>query len=223
MLKFLNNLGGCQMDMTSVSSLLPLLLIIFFIIFFGRNRKGTPVLVLKEFKLNTEDEEFLSIKGRASGILSWLLSLCGIDPVSSVSCNKQSIRFEEAAIRFGKKTLDIPLIAVTGVETGIRKPFELLVLGVVAVILGIVFLFQSYGNLFALCLIIAIVFFIAYALKKLMFFSVYHGGDLPAAIIMAKRSIIEGQSVDEAKFLAAVNALNKAVIEIHNAGQNNRA
>jgi hypothetical protein len=206
-----------------VTSLIPfiVLLVIFFVIF-GGNKKGTPILVLKEFKLKDDDDEFLRIKGRSSGLLSWILSLCGIDPVSSLSCNKQSIRFEEAAIRYGKKTLDIPLIAVTAVATGISKPFGLLVFGIIFLILGIagIFIPEMGIGIFIICLIIGVVFFIFYSLKKQMFFRVYNGGDKPVATIMAKKSIIEGQNVDEAKYMAAANALNKAVLEINNVGQN---
>jgi hypothetical protein len=210
----------------SLVSFLPLLLIlvIFGRIVFGGNKKGTPVLVLKTFKLKEEEDEFLRIEGRSSGLWSWVLSLCGIEPVSSLSCNKQSIKFEEAAIRYGKKTLDIPLIAVTGVATGISKPFGLLVLGIIFFILAAVGAFVPFmgsGGISIPCLIIGVVFFLFYSLKKQMYFSVYNGGDKPIAIIMAKKSIIEGQNVDEAKYAAAANALNKAVLKINHVRQNN--
>ena len=207
-------------DSNPLLSFLPLVVIlfIFFSIFLsGKSRRGSPILVLKEFKLAEDENEFLCIRGRASGLLSWVLSLCGINPVSSLSCNKQSMKFEEAAIRYGKKSLDIPLTAVTCVSTGIYKPFGLLVIGIIFTISGIAGTFVPNAGAGSLIigLIIAAIFFILYALKKQMFFGVYIGGDHPVAVIIAKKSIIEGQNINEQKFEAAANALNNAVLRVN--------
>jgi hypothetical protein len=48
-----------------------------------------------------------------------------------------------------------------------------------------------------------------------MLFSIYTGGDKPIATIRVKKSIIEGQSIDEHQYEFAAHALNKAVLEIH--------
>ncbi|MDR2619297.1 MAG: hypothetical protein LBC62_10545 [Treponema sp.] len=183
----------------------------------GKN-KGGPVLVLKKFNLNENEDEFLHIEGRASGFLSWILSLCGIDPLTSLVCNKQSIKFEESSIRQGKKTLNIPLVAVTGVSSGINKPFGLLVLGVVFIlggILGAILMRSGKAAVFLGGLIVGAVFILFYSLKKTVVFSVYNGGDKPAATICIKKSIIEGQSIDEKKYESAARILNKAVLRIH--------
>jgi hypothetical protein len=184
--------------------------------------RGSQVLVLKEFHLNESEDEFLKISGRSSGILSWILSLCGIDPVTSLSCNKNAIKFEEAAIRTGKTTLSIPLVAVTGVSSGINKPFGQLVFGIVFVlggIIGAMFLPRYAGGAkvgaFFIGLIIGAIFLALYYLKKTIFFSIYNGGDKPIATIYMKKSIIEGQSIDEIKSETAANMLNKAVLKIH--------
>jgi hypothetical protein len=187
----------------------------------GTNHGG-PVLVLKEFRLNENEEEFLKIAGRASGIISWILSLCGIDPVTSLHCNRDTIKFEEAALRYGKKTLSIPLVAITGVSSGINKPFGFLVFGIIFVLGGILgaISLPSYAGgskaaVFIIGLIIGAIFLYLYSLKKTVMFSIYNGGDKPIASIRMKKSIIEGQSIDELKFETAANELNKAVLEIH--------
>jgi hypothetical protein len=186
----------------------------------GKN--ASPVLVLKKFTLNENKDEFLKIEGRASGIISWILSLCGIDPVSSLSCNKQAIKFETSAIRQGKTTLNIPLVAVTGVSSGITKPFGLLVLGIIFILGGIIgaialprYAGGAKAGSFFIGVIIGAIFLICYNLKKTMQFGIYAGGDKPIATLRCKKSIIEGQSIDESKYESAANALNKAALKIH--------
>jgi hypothetical protein len=199
-----------------------LFLVVIIVVIFIAASKGDPVLVLKEFRLNENENEFLEITGRASGIFNWILSKCGIDPVTSISCNKEAIKFESAAIRYGKKSLNIPLVAVTGVSSGINKPFGLLVLGVIFILGGIILalFLPSYAGggkaaVFIIGLIVGAVCLIFYSLKKNMLFSIYNGGDKPIATIRLKKSIIEGQNIDELKYQSAAQALNKAVLEIH--------
>jgi hypothetical protein len=173
-------------------------------------------LVLKEFTLKENEDEFLKIVGRGSGLWSWILSLMGIEPVTSLSCNKESIKFEEAAIKYGKRTLNIPLIAVTGVSTGISKPFGLLLIGIIFILGGIIASFNRMGiAAFIIGVIAGVILLFLYSLKKAMTFAVYNGGDRPIATIRMKKSIIEGQSVDEFKYASAAKALNNAVLEIH--------
>jgi len=200
---------------------LPFIVIaIIFVVFIGgainRNKRGGGmILVLKEFKLNEDEDEFLKIVGRASGFFAWLFSLFGIDPITSLTCNKKSIKFEEAAIQYGKNTLNIPLAAVSGVISGLNKPFILLLLGIILILGGIIsaIIARSLGILI-LCVIIGIGFLIFYKLKKTMTFGIFTGGDKPIATICMKKSIIEGQDIDESKYEAAAIALTKAVLNI---------
>ena len=182
----------------------------------NRNKRGGGmVLVLKEFKLNENEDEFLKISGRASGFFAWLFSLLGIDPVTSLTCDKKSIKFEEAAIQYGKNTLNIPLAAVSRVVSGLNKPFALLVLGIILIFWGIIgaVIAGSLG-VFILGVITGVVFLIFYKLKKTIIFGIYTGGDKPIAAICMKKSIIEGQDIDELKFEAAATALTKAVLTV---------
>jgi hypothetical protein len=174
------------------------------------------VLVLKEFRLNENENEFLKISGRAAGIIGWVLTKCGINPVTSLVCNKKAFRFETASIRQGKKTLNIPLVAVTGIDSGIHKPFFLLVLAFLSIAGGTAGAIAMNETSFFLAGIMAgAVFLVLYALNKTLFFGIYCGGDKPIACIYMKRSIIEGQAVDELKTAVASTALMNAVWKIH--------
>jgi hypothetical protein len=178
---------------------------------------------LKKFTINEKENEFLRIEGRAQGLLSWFLSLIGIDPVTILSCNKQAIKFESSAIRQGKTTLNIPLVAVTGVSSGITKPFALLVFGILFIlggIIGAILLPRNAGAVpravsFSFGAIVGTVFLIFYNLKKTMQFGIYNGGDKPIAALCFKKSIIEGQNIDESKYESAANVIIKAVVKIH--------
>ena len=201
-----------------ILSFLPLIVVLVILVIIipaiakGRNRGGA-ALVLKEFKLDDNEEEFLKIVGRASGLLAWIFSLIGIDPITSLCCNKKALKFEEAAIQNGKNTLNVPLAAISGVCSGINKPFELLVLGFIFVFGGIIGAIASRSfAVFFLGLIIGAVFIVFYYLKKTMSFGVYCGGDKPIATICLKKSIIEGQNIDESKYELAANALLQAVL-----------
>jgi len=195
---------------------LPFIVVVaIFILFFGRGRnRGGPALVLKEFRLNENEDEFLKIVGRASGFLGWLLSIFGIDPITSLTCNKKSIKFEEAAIKNGKNTLNVPLASISAVQSGLNKPFILLVFGIIFIIGGIfgAIASRSFG-IFFLGVIIGAVFIVFYSLKKTMSFGIYCGGDRAIATICMKKSIIEGQNIDETKYELAANALLHAVLE----------
>ena len=179
----------------------------------GRNSGGS-ALVLKEFKLNENEDEFLKIVGRASGLFSWFFSLFGIEPITNLTCCKESLKFERAAIKYGRKTLNVPLASITGVFSGINKPFILLVLGIIFFLSGIIGAIAARsGIIFILGLIVGVVFIIIYVLNKTMTFGVYCGGDKPIAIISLKKSIIEGQSIDEGKYELAAKALLRAVLD----------
>jgi len=210
--------GGEAMPGAGIMTFLPLVAIVVILLLVSLAGKGrsSSSLVLKEFRLNENEDEFFRISGRASGILNWILSKCGINPITSLSCNKQAIKFEETAVRYGKKTLNIPLVAVTGVSSGVYKPFGLLVLGVVIIFAGIVGAFSPAGvTSFVSGLIIGVIFIVLYSLRKLMLFRIFAGGDKPLVSIYVKKSIIEGQDIDELKYEQASNALNKAVLKIH--------
>ena len=199
---------------SAILSFLPFLLIVIIItvVATGRN-KGGAVLVLKEFKLNEDEDGFFKIVGRTSGILGWILSLCGFDPTTSLICDKQTIKHEATAIRYGKKTYNIPLAAVSCVSSGIYKPFGFLVFGVIFVIGGIFVaaVANSFG-FFISGILIGGIFLVLYWLNKTMQFSIYTGGIKPIVTINLKKSIIEGQNIDEAKYELAANILNKAVL-----------
>jgi hypothetical protein len=166
----------------------------------------SPVLVLKEFKLNVNEDEFLIITGRATGFWSWVKSLFGFDQVTSLRCNKQSIKYSS-----GGNTLHIPNVAITGVSSGINQPFILLILGIIIILfglIGVIAMRSVFVFVFILCLIIGIIF-ILLSRKKTMQFSIHAGENFPLVLISVK-----GSDIDIANCELAASTLNKAVLDI---------
>jgi hypothetical protein len=175
------------------------------------------MLVLKEFRLDENADEFLYIKGREEGLWAFILSWIGIDATTELRCEKKSLVFKTASLRKGQEDISVPISAVTAVVTGFHKPFKLLVAAVMFLLGGI---FGAMGGgrggsvgVLVICLLAAAVCFALYYMRKSMLFGVFNGGDHPIAALHIKRSVIEGVSVDFEKFQKAAALLNKTVLD----------
>lgn len=168
------------------------------------------MLVLKEFKLDENADEYLYISGRSEGIWAYLLTLIGIDTTTELRCNSKSLLFKTASLRKGQADITIPNSAVTAVVTGFHKPFALLVVAALFLLGGL-----SAHTIWsiALGLVVAAVCVFLYYIGKSTLFGVYNGGDHPIAALYIKRSVIEGVSITFEKYQSAALLLNKAVLE----------
>jgi hypothetical protein len=180
-----------------LTTILPLAVtvVVVLIVIAGLKGKRFGGLILEEFNLNENEDEFLNIKGRASGFWNWILSLFDKAPTTFFTCNKQALKYEASNIKY-----NIPLTNITCVSSGMLKSSILLL------ILGIIFC------LGLVTIPIGIIFIIIYVLnKKTIHFGVYIGENKPMVTITMKRGIIG--SIDINKFESAARALNKAVLE----------
>ncbi len=84
-------------------------------------------LVLKSWEVNESpvDREgnFIKIKGRQGGLISFFLSLAGIDPTVTVKINSQRLEFSKSSLA-GGKTSFIPLPSLTSTHTGFHRPWQ---------------------------------------------------------------------------------------------------
>ena len=155
----------------------------------GRNS----TLILEEFSLNENEDDFLKIRGRASGFWNWILSLFDKAPTTFFTCNKHVLKYKAAGINY-----NIPLVDITCVSSGMLKS------SIVLLVLGILFCIGI------VTIPIGIILLIVYAInKKSIHFGIYIGENKPIVSIAMKRGIIG--SIDINKFESAANALNKAV------------
>jgi len=169
------------------------------------------MLVLKQFEIDKDADIFLKISGRESGILSFLLSLIGLDPITTFEADKKSVRFETVSVRKGKFRVSVPNSAITGVVTGWTKPFQLLVVAAVFLICGL----SGIGTSMAIVIagvVVAAICLVFYFLNKSLFFGFYNGGDSPIAIMQVGRSVIENVPLDLEKFEEAAAVLNEVIL-----------
>jgi hypothetical protein len=164
---------------------------------------SSPVLVLSEFSLNENNEQFLKISGRTAGFMGWLKSIIGIGNLTSFSCSKQEVKYESSGIKY-----NIPLRHIACVSSGIKKPILLLILGIIFIIAAFAGA-SIHSSIILVGLIVGVVFIILYALNKNMQFSIFTGENRPIISIRVK-----GQGIDFDKFTSASNALNKTVLEV---------
>jgi hypothetical protein len=168
------------------------------------------MLVLKEFKMDENAEDFLYIKAREEGILAFLLSLAGIDTITELKCNTKNLLYRASSVRKGQLNVYIPNQAVTAVMAGFFKPFQLLIVAAVFLLGGVFGMSESIA-LTIVGLVIAGICVLFYVLNKEILFSVQNGGDNFVVNIVVKRSVIEGVKIEFEEFQKAAALLNEKI------------
>jgi hypothetical protein len=145
-----------------------------------------------------QDSNYVYIKGREGGLLSWLLSLVGVDPSVSISVNSKTILFQKGSLAgFDKRV--IPIGSVCSTYYGYSKPW------LTAVIIG--FCFGPFG------LIIGPLY---YFLNKTTSFGFVENSGVTNGI-QFKRSLIEGKNISEKDALKAISII-QSLLEQYNQG-----
>jgi len=84
-------------------------------------------LVLKAWKVNNRpvdaDDNYVLISGRRSGLVSWFLSLVGVDPTTTIKIGIKRIEFQESSLS-GTNNRMIPLRGVCSTYFGYHKPWK---------------------------------------------------------------------------------------------------
>lgn len=135
-----------------------------------------------------ENGEFVHIHGRESGLISFFLALLGISPTTTLVVDAKSIRLEQGSLSGFDRSVT-PISQVTTVSFGYVKPWKQAI--VITAILGMLLVFMPiFGQLIA-----ALVGFAYYYLKKELFIKYFAPGIKET--VEFKRSLIEGQNIDE--------------------------
>lgn len=153
-------------------------------------------LVIKQWSASSAPDdsgEYVRIHGREAGLISFLLSLVGIDPTTTLAVDARSVRFEQGSLAGFVKQVT-PLPSVSTASYGYFKPWiaaniiagvgvaMMVILPVIGLVIGL------------LLLIFAPIY---YLLNKQFFLKIVdHSGGKPIEI-MFKRSVIEGKSIDQ--------------------------
>lgn len=149
-------------------------------------------LVIKKWSVSEtagNNGEFVHIHGREAGLLSFILSLIGVDPTTTFVVDAKSIRLEKGSLRGFERTVT-PIPHVSTASFGYKKPW--LKALVISIATGfILFFIPILGQIIG-----ALIGLIYYFLKKELFIN-YHVAGYTGGSVEFNRSLIEGQHIDE--------------------------
>jgi hypothetical protein len=149
--------------------------------------------VIKTWSVNESPDSkgnYIDIKGRTPGLISWLLALVGIEPTISVTVNDKMFICESGSWS-GRFYKAIPLSKLSSIYYGYSKPWKesLFLFFILGIVLGI----PTYGIMTIVGGIIALLY---YFLNKTMTIGVFEIGGMLNGISI-KRSVIENKALDE--------------------------
>lgn len=127
------------------------------------------------------DGIYVSIVGRQEGILSWLLSVMGIDATTTLRIDRETVYFEAGSLA-GFQQRVIPLSSLSSAYFGYAKPWQ------TALAIGLML-----APVMGLGLIVGPLY---YFLNKTLSLGVIENAGVLSGIEF-KRSVIEGQNINE--------------------------
>lgn len=173
--------------------------------------KNVIALVLKKFELNENNEvPMVMIEGRASGIISWFLTLIKISPAVSFETNNNQVIIKNQSL-YGEKNSFIHLKSVSILTGNYSRNITYLILTILFVICGIIFGFISGSSMLLKYFILAIIFGVSYWLSKKFEIIITTKSGLRTGLAF-KRSIIGNIAVDIEKVKKSIAVINKAVL-----------
>ena len=172
---------------------------------------GMPTLVIRKFNVNENglDGKYLEIVGRASGLISWILTLMKLDTLTTLYLEADRLSVKTASLS-GETHAVMPLGAIESTQCGFSKSLSWLVLAVISV-LGA--LLGGEASTFIGSLLMGAIFLALYFFSNRMFISIKAGNETIS--IAFQKGIIEDVSVDLDQTLAALQLLNSMVVKEH--------
>ncbi len=165
------------------------------------NYFGGSALVVKEYSIHEEGPVYVHLSARRAGLVSWLLTLMGIDDRTTLDVYSDHVKFTTSSLS-GTIVETIPLSAISVSGYGYLKPvlwlfFALLFLLATPVTLG-------------LALIPSLLCLLFYFLRKNIFIElISHSG--VAAFICVKRSVIEGVNIDQNQAYRIISIIEQLI------------
>ena len=180
-------------------------------------------LVIKAWRAESkpidDKNNYVSITGRESGLIAWILSLMGVDPVTTIRVGMDRVEFSSSSLA-GTQSRLIPLQSICSTYYGYHKPWKAAV-GIVAFFLffgsaiasavmhdgshsGGASLFLGAGAVGFIC---ALIYYFLNRTLTLGFVEVsgFVGG------IKFKRSVIENIDINEAQAKAVCTVIQRLI------------
>ena len=174
-----------------------------------------PFLVLRSFKVDPNDpnNEFILIKGRPAGILSWIFTNSKMDEETSLKCTSKKIEIKGSSF-WGDNYVLIANNEVASAYCAFQKPMLLLVFGIIIIVFGLI-TSSSVPSATVVLVLLGIILIVYYVLgKKITIVIETNGGSKYG--LSFRRSVIENISIDNEKAMKVVELLNAKVIESQN-------
>jgi hypothetical protein len=152
-------------------------------------------LVIKQWNASeTPDSsgEYVRIHGREAGLINFLLSFLGIDPTTTLAVDGKSVRLEKGSLAGFARSVT-PLTRVASASYGYFKPWKKAV--IIAALAILVMSIPVIGWVVGILLLLYAP--LHYFLNKDLFLEVVNNSGIRTIYIVFKRSVIEGQSIDE--------------------------
>lgn len=162
-------------------------------------------LVVKEKFINENGPIYVRIVGRKSGLVSWFLTLIGIDTTTVLQITEDVVQFQNGSLSGNIKEV-IPVASISNLGTGYLKPVLYLIYGIVCLIAAPV--------TFGITLIPCIIFLWKYFMGKTMVVYLIPTSGNPCMISL-KRSLIEMQTLTNQEADRVVNILTRLVEKSH--------
>lgn len=148
---------------------------------------GKSALVLREMEINENGPHYVHMKGRKSGLLSWLLARFGVDDSTTLDVYEDRIEYSDGSWS-GSFAETIPLTHVSNLGAGFLKPFLYVVLAIICLVAAI--------PTFGITLLPMALFFFLYCTRKtLLVYVIPDSGSVTSFCF--KRSIIEGVRISQ--------------------------
>ena len=165
--------GMPRIGMPGIVSVIGIIIVILFLSARKQGQGGwSPgaALVLKKFAINktaTGHAALVDIVGRQGGLISWFLTLIGLDTTSTlkVTATEFSLRF---ASLFGQQHSVVAISSISSVHCGYRKPIGYFFISAICLLLGLGGALSAGIRSFFVGFILAAIFFVLYYLKKTM-------------------------------------------------------
>lgn len=165
-----------------------------------------------------ETKPRIELAGRQQGVISFLLTLVGVSPITELRVTAEEICCNSTSL-FGRQNQAVPLRAVTSVAAGTRKPvgylFVSFLFAFIGVFGGLGVLWQDgLGRFLAallMCGALAALFIWLYAINKRFFFSIYTQGG-PPILLSLKPNVIEGVPLDLDRSLQVVKIIRDLIV-----------
>ena len=157
---------------------------------------GASALVIRRFAINEAGPLFVEVEGRRSGIVAWLLTLLGFDTTTTLRIHATHAEFSSGSLAGRLKEI-VPLSRVSRLGTSYLKPFGYLIMAALGVYRGCLLMREEDALLTAIiCFLSAggLVWLYFFHKSIVLFFMPKSSVGLTIAF---KRSVIEGQNIDE--------------------------